>query len=403
MSTTGAQADPDAAPRPIGVAIATPYLPELESLRGIAMLLVFLFHLDARVRAPFLEHDSRVVSPLLAFVRAGHSGVGLFFILSAFLLSVPFLRQAAGGKRVSVRRYFGRRALRILPLYYVAVLVGTVLSASVPSQLWRGIPYLFFLNALPGVSTPLPPYSSVWWSLATEMQFYLVLPLLPLALTSRAGRRCAMVVLGAWAAAYGVFLMHWFGAQTIPGELALGYSLFGRAPMFLAGIAAAWLYVHHGSALRARLSRNMILRHGGADVVLLAILTALAYVLRWVVLIGPHGYENPPYTAWHLPEVLLWTTVLLLLLVAPLRLKPLLSNPALNRLGVLSYSMYIWHVPVFVGGVRLLSTYWRFSLGWNASTAVVASLLGPLCVALSELTYRLIERPFLIRKERLRA
>lgn len=403
MSTTVSEADQGSAPRPVGVAIAAPYFPELESLRGIAMLLVFLFHLDAQLRPQFLQQESRIGTPMLAFVRAGHSGVNLFFILSGFLLSLPFVRQGAGGKRVSVRRYFGRRALRILPLYYVAVLVGTVLCAGVPGELWRALPYVFFLNALPGLSTPLLPYSSVWWSLATEVQFYLVLPLLPLALASRAGRVCGVIVLVAWAGAYGAFLTRWWSANTIPGELALGFSLLGRAPMFLIGIAAAWLYVHYGSALRARLAGSAILRRGGADGLLLVTLTALAYLLRWVVLIGPHRRENPPYPAWHLPEALLWTAVLLLLLVAPLRLKPLFSNPVLNRLGVLSYSMYIWHVPVFVLCVRILSTYWPFPFGWNASTAVIASLLGFLCVALSELTYRVIERPFLVRKERLRA
>jgi peptidoglycan/LPS O-acetylase OafA/YrhL len=74
---------------PVGVAVATAYIPELESLRGIAMLLVLSFHLDSFVRGPFLKTDSLTVSPALAFVRAGHSGVDLFFILSAFLLSIP--------------------------------------------------------------------------------------------------------------------------------------------------------------------------------------------------------------------------------------------------------------------------------------------------------------------------
>ena len=106
------------AERPVGVAIATHYLPELESLRGLAMLLVFLFHLDSIVRGPSRPASHATVSPLLAYIQAGHSGVNLFFVLSAFLLSLPFLSQAAGGRVVSVRRYAGRRALRILPLYY---------------------------------------------------------------------------------------------------------------------------------------------------------------------------------------------------------------------------------------------------------------------------------------------
>ena len=383
--------------------MATAYVPELESLRGIAMLLVLVFHLDAQIRAPFLDHDSRIVAPALAFVRAGHSGVDLFFVLSAFLLSLPFLRQAAGGTRVSARRYFERRALRILPLYYVAVVAATVLSANVPGELWRGLPYLLFLNAFPGVATHLPPYSNVWWSLATEAQFYLLLPLLPFALASRRGRVWGAAVLVIWAGAYAGFLTRRVGAETIPGEIALGLSVFGRAPVFLSGIAAAWLYLRYGSAVRARLSGLAALRNGGADAVLLIVVVAQAYLLRWVALIGPQDDMNPPYHAWHIVTALLWATLLLLLLVAPLRLKPFVSKPALSRLGVLSYSMYVWHVPLFMFGVGVLARIRPFPFGWNAATAVVAAVLCLLCTGLSELTYRVIERPFLVRKQRLQA
>src|SRR3989442_11065883 len=111
----------------VGLRASSTFLPELESVRGIAVLLVFAFHADIFVRFPFIEPRSTLAT---AFVRAGYTGVDLFFVLSAFLLSLPFFVEAAGGKRVVVREYFVRRALRILPLYYFAVLVGTVLSAS---------------------------------------------------------------------------------------------------------------------------------------------------------------------------------------------------------------------------------------------------------------------------------
>jgi peptidoglycan/LPS O-acetylase OafA/YrhL len=92
------------------------FLPELESVRGIAILLVFAFHVDGFVRFPFSVAPSVPLS--LAFVHAGFTGVDLFFVLSAFLLSLPFLAEGAGGRRVVVREYALRRALRILPLYY---------------------------------------------------------------------------------------------------------------------------------------------------------------------------------------------------------------------------------------------------------------------------------------------
>src|SRR5262249_28336594 len=149
----------------------------LESLRGIAILLVFTFHVHGFVLYPS-STASNVVSVPMAFVRAGHAGVDLFFVLSAFLLSRPFLADGLGGGGVRWVAYFGRRALRILPLYWTAVLVGTVLSASRPADLLRSVPHLLFLSWIPPLAAPLRRYSAVWWSLETEMQFYLLLPLL---------------------------------------------------------------------------------------------------------------------------------------------------------------------------------------------------------------------------------
>ena len=83
------------------------YLPELESLRGIAILLVFWFHVEGVLFLP-RPRPLEVVLPWQAFVRAGHTGVSLFFVLSAFLLSLPFWREPRGGPYLSIARYGSR-------------------------------------------------------------------------------------------------------------------------------------------------------------------------------------------------------------------------------------------------------------------------------------------------------
>lgn len=386
--------------RPVGIAETRPYLPELESLRGLAMLLVLLFHLDALIQGGLLQAGGEIVSPALAYVRAGHTGVNLFFILSAFLLSLPFLSEAAGEKTVSVRGYFSRRALRILPLYYCAVVAAAVLSASTTSDLLRGLPYLFFLQSFAHLATPLPPYSNVWWSLATEAQFYLLLPLLPLARGAARGRAYAALAL--WAVTYTAFVLQRLPVfHTVHAELRFGLSIIGRAPMFLTGIAAAWLYLHHGDALRRRLANSPVARGGGADVLLLVVLLALGFLLRWLVWVGAGTARQPAFHVRHFIEAPLWGAVVLLLLLAPLRLRAVFSNRFLNRLGVLSYSVYVLHTPVIEFSLRFLRQRDRSLVGWNLRTALVAPLLCVLCFALAELTYRGIERPFLVRKQRL--
>ena len=157
--------------------------------------MVMVFHMDRQVVWPPSWVGTRLPMPL-AYLRAGHTAVTLFFVLSAFLLALPFLAETDGRRRTSVSDYLQRRALRILPLYWTAVCLGTVLSARTAADLLRGVPYLLFLNALHGWFTPLEPYSTVWWSLVTKVEFYLVLPVLGIARRSPTGRRLGAVALG---------------------------------------------------------------------------------------------------------------------------------------------------------------------------------------------------------------
>jgi peptidoglycan/LPS O-acetylase OafA/YrhL len=94
--------------------------------------------------------------------------------------------------------------------------------------------------------------------------------------------------------------------------------------------------------------------------------------------------------------------VLLIVLLFPLRTKALLSNRVMARLGVLSYSIYVLHQPLFhytLQAWRLLFPHTE--VGWNALTASWFALTTLTCVMSAGLTYRLIERPFLVRKARL--
>ena len=261
-------------------------------MRGIAIVLVFLRHADDAVSAPA---SGTVVGPVAAFARAGHTGVSLFFIISAFLLSLPFLDEAMGQPPVQRGRYFARRALRILPVYYVAVAVAVLLTA----QHWSAaLPYMTFLNGF-GVGIPMLPYSAVWWSLATEVQFYMVLPLLPLCVRWRGGGM-GTLVLAACATAYAAFVGGWLHASSLPGQMALSLSALGRAPLFVLGIAAAWISRKFGARLH-----DACLRTGWAgsagDVLLVLVLLALGRVLQRVAFQGFWDAEAH-WPVWHVLE-----------------------------------------------------------------------------------------------------
>jgi peptidoglycan/LPS O-acetylase OafA/YrhL len=393
------QEDAPAAPRPVGIRRSAAYLAELESLRGVAIVLVVLFHLDGFILG-LGRRSHTSVSPAFAFIGAGHSGVSLFFILSAFLLSLPFLAEADGGKRVVRTNYFGRRALRILPAYWTAVVVGTLLTSQHARDLLRGVGYLVFGNSFLHLP-PMTPYSSVWWSLATEVQFYLLLPFLPLVLRPGVGRRVGVALVVAWAVAYAAFLAGQLGA---PGDrLTIALSVFGRAPLFALGIAAAALYRSWGERLRDWSAGVPWLARGGADLVFLGVLAMLGMLLRWAVLTGYTETETTGRHLWHVAEGGLWTVVVLLVLLAPLRVKPLVCNRAFATLGVLSYSIYLLHVPIATFALRAVRSPAHPFTGWTPANAGMIGAIGLLCVLVASVTYRVIERPFLVRKARLDA
>ena len=244
------------------------------------------------------------------------------------------------------------------------------------------------------------PYSAVWWSLATEVQFYLLLPLLPLCRRWRYGGALGGVLVAGAAVLEVLFLGGVLRTTTGAGQVQLSNSIIGRAPQFIIGGAAAWLFLR----LRGSLPPAPAWwRNGGADAALLAALTALALVLEWVIAGGQVHFITVPYHAWHIVEALLWAAVLLLVLLAPLRSRRLWSNPVLEWLGLLSYSIYMWHMPLAWYVVPWLRRHGApVPAGWSIGGVFAALLIAALCLALSMLTYRYIERPFLVRKARLR-
>ena len=378
----------------IGLSRTRTFMPELESLRGIAILLVFTFHVHGFVLYPS-STASNVVSVPMAFVRAGHAGVDLFFVLSAFLLSRPFLDDGLGGRRVRLGDYFVRRALRILPLYWTAVLVGTVLSASRPADLLRSVPHLLFLSWIPPLAAPLRRYSAVWCSLETEMQFYLLLPLLVVFLRTPGGRRTGLAILTIYATAYVAAVRGAVSGWSIVSQLSLWNSVFGRGPLFLCGIAAAAVHRRFGPALREGLASIPALRYGGADALFVGTLVALGVLLQWTVAIG-WGCLAAVNQWWHLMSGVAWSVLLLLLLVAPLRVAPVFRNPLLSQLGVLSYSIYILHWPfMFIPIQAFVGIHAWTPWAWTLVSMLTIALVGTAMV-----TYRFIERPFLVRKAR---
>ena len=396
----------------MGVSRARTFFPELEALRGIAVVLVVLFHADG-LQTYNLHSEPSLWTDIM---RSGHTGVDLFFLLSGFLLALPLLEERWTGSAAQLRTFYARRALRILPLYYFIVLVGALTIVRAPGDALGVLPYFFFLTSFAGIGTLMTPWSDVLWSLNAEVQFYLVLPLLGLARARRGiWLWIGLGALATYAALYAGMVTGRLQMQTIAGSIRLTHSLLGRGPLFLWGIGAAWFYHRYGTALEARLARSWWLKAGIADLVLVVTLLALVRFLGWVGDFPKPLWTGPTGQLWHIGAGALWTAVLLLVLLAPLRLKWVLVNPVLGTLGVLSYSIYLLHVPLLKYGTGAAKSFAQgipfptvgaplqmlsdLLAGWTPASITLVLGIAAGCYVLSTLTYRFVERPFLVRKK----
>lgn len=359
------------------------FWPALTGLRGLAALAVVLLHCYLVAGQP-----ADLPVPVAFLFAYGWSGVDVFFTLSAFLLTIPFLRPPPSGGARPLRAYARARLLRIMPAYYVQVAVLLAIGAlGVGGAMgWDHPPLrdvvgsLFFLyGALPSVAPHVPP----WWTLPVELAFYLVLPLFARLL--RPGRWWWLLVAIAASLAYRSWLMHAGLSRT--EELAWVEHLPGRLHQFLVGMLAAYAFV------RLR-NRNEL--PGGRRADLLALASALAFLLLPALgfLVYGRPFQGGPVAQplllyWHLYASVVIGALLVAVAAGAPHASRLFGAAVPRALGVVSYSLYLWHYPVMLGlreslgGQQALQRdFWPF---------VFYSLLFSLLVAGA--SWWMVERP----------
>ncbi len=163
-------------------------LPNLNSVRAIAALMVVISHLELRKPGNLAQ-----VKPLLAF---GGIGVSIFFVLSGFLITYLLLKEKEGTGQIKIKHFYIRRILRIWPLYFLVLIFGYFVVPIIMPDYYQSSPTFFtlkgfFLNAffLTGVTYVLkltPIIISIIWSIGIEEQFYIFWPWIIKSNTKRA-------------------------------------------------------------------------------------------------------------------------------------------------------------------------------------------------------------------------
>ncbi|WP_328822252.1 acyltransferase family protein [Aquipseudomonas guryensis] len=343
----------------------------LDGLRGVAILLVIFYHAwDQLGVMPELPES---LFPL-SFLWAGNTGVTLFFLLSGFLVSRPFFEGLQRGELPSFSKYALQRALRILPPYYVVGLFGLLYTQQYDQ--WSSV---LLIRA---TGYDLGYFSTVWWSLATEVQFYLLVPFLFLTLCNLQRRKAMLLLCGVGLALYLLVISKW-AAGRIGFELQyrLILSVIGQMPAFLVGMLLVLLLKHGHRRLSVSMST--------------LILSVLLLLLAWVL--SPAAAMQPQNYIWHapwyvLPEALLWGGITWVMLARKQPSFSLLDNRLTRFFGKISFSLYLVHMPI----IQVLQEHAGFYASWLA--AILAVLLS---IALAQVLYWLIEKPSLLLKDKL--
>lgn len=364
-------------------------LSSIESLRALAAIGVLSAHIWGAAGGNFFEGFGNRVLSGLGF------GALFFFALSGALLYVPFARRdfggggggGDGGGGVSIRHYALNRALRIFPLYYVALVVS-LLALEHGGTLKQWFMFTLFLE---NFSTQTAgTVNGALWTIVVELHFYILLPFIALliAALARGSWRRGAVVLGALIAISALATLVFVLLPVKPYRDPLRFSL----PMtfFLIGSGMMVALLREAWSERPRLLRGPL---ASADVWLLA---AIPFWLLFV-----YHYQLQPLFAISCFLIL----GAFMLPLRPSRVGRLLAWRPLATLGLASYSLYIWQVPIIIAvhqyEIPVLDRLIHEAQSLIGSDFVgLFVVLAPICIAVALLSFKLIEEPALRLRKR---
>lgn len=330
----------------------------LDGVRGIAVLLVLLEH---------------TMGP---FKGAGIAGVWIFFVLSGFLLAIPFVRKpelAVSSEYMT--EYLARRLKRIVPMYYFFIVVTFFLKDKFGSGAWR---HLLFLQG-----------DGHLWTIPQEMLFYLFLPFIvagnyflfrgkPIRVV------CGLLVL--------MVLTNIYLGKTVLSIYGQNIAMPAFVGIFICGILFSYVYHRVIYPNRDRITRSAIARNAFS---ILGIVLLGCYVLFSTdTLFEPNTLVVSEYRGWFAVTA---GILILLALISPNALYDrLLSWTPLRAIGLVGFSFYLLH-PTVISLTRGMQDYY---LGFRLSPEIQLIVVLLITYFFSAFTYSYIERPFLKRVEK---
>ncbi len=362
--------------------------PALDGIRGVAILMVMVYHFTAPVQL-----NTTAESAVLAITRQGWLGVELFFALSGFLITGTLWDAKSKSAPRLLRTFYARRVLRIFPLYYGVIVLALLSGAIVPSlrtegydrflgdQLWL---WLYGVNVGQSLEGLGRFYYGVFdfthfWTLAVEEHFYLIWPLLLLRLSRRGAiAMCVALV------AIGLGLRVWGAVGATGWAFALTASVRQSSSLAMGAILA------------------LLVRADGARSILRAapVCGVLAGTL-YLAILGT-GSRGPGWVKPVFGPLLLgacFTGLIAHIVTAPgSRVTRALSTRSLRFFGTYSYGLYAYHHFLFPLWLWLMAYLYAMTGVYRVAVFGTMLMAFGSSVALAMLSWAVFESPILSLK-----
>ncbi|HET9909186.1 MAG TPA: acyltransferase [Anaerolineales bacterium] len=362
-------------------------IPGLDGLRALAFLLVFAFHTD--------------------YLQVGWVGVSLFFVLSGFLITGILLDMK---KSLSTRDYFfkfyGRRFLRIFPLYYFYLILMTIVTTWLIGIVYRPLYMQIFLDQVRFAffyvydfffGTANFQYSFFldhFWSLSVEEQFYIFWPLSVLLVPEKSLKKLFLgfIVLGP-ILRLAVYFIHQSGVFRF---------LADTAPLAIFPLPFSYI---DAFAFGAYISRFTIPKAKTQFFLLLGIMPIIGYGAQYLAtgkigtvsalgypLLLPESYQF----IWGYTLLNYFFAVTIYSVVNDRIFIRFLESPPLQYLGKISYGLYVYHFPIIWFSMRLRD----FGIVDPFAKPVIAVVSFVATLLVASISYKLLEQPLLNLKDR---
>jgi peptidoglycan/LPS O-acetylase OafA/YrhL len=353
----------------------------LDHLRALAITVVFVFHYN------LFGHPAGLSN----FCSWGWTGVDLFFVLSGFLIGGQLFAKIARDQQISYGEFYFKRSLRILPAYFAVLALYVIFPGfkerSELPPLWRMITFTQNL----GLDASKEGAFSHAWSLCIEEQFYLIFPLLIIALTAIKAHKKAVLLIPALFL-FGFAIRTWIWYDVLPHQPSFGvayysfiyYPTWSRLDGLLAGVSLAAFYYFKPDAWRKLTAKgNRILVIG------LALLAG-----AWLLSHGDRQYQLSG-AIFGYPAIAIAYGVLVFGGLSPTSILYRYSSRITRFIATLSYSIYLTHKELIH-----LTHEFLTPRGIDNDSYTSFFLCTVVCLLGGWLLHLIVEKPFLRLRDR---